>query len=391
MKLLGKTVFALLVLILCAVLTDKVPVSADEGKTVRVSTAKELKNAMSSEDADTIIFRTSAYLKLTIKALDNAEDKNLIIDAPNVNITNKAKFSSIKILKAKDYVEKASGNTVIIADTDCRFSLYKKKTLEKFIVYNPGTYIDLMNYRVGYKAKINELEFVYTGCEEPQSSTFDAGKRKVIFDYTDEYGLDHYFIYKLDKRGRIIKIVDTHPEFGGTYTVSYNPAGNPVSAAGEDARGYVENTYLYDEKNRIKTYQEKADDYFASIDYKYEDSGLISSMEFSDSELGNGYCYMIFGEDRKGRTLNAFITNSEGFNEVDYTYDKKSFLKSMTITKTVGEEKEQVLEQTFEYNKAGDLIKDTVKDENGISVTEYSYDSLGELLGKTVNGEPEEL
>ena len=84
----GKLFMALAVVLFAVIAINTIRVKADNGETVRVSTAKELKAAMKNAEVGTIIFRTKAYQTVTIKSDKAAKSKSLIIDAPNTSFTN---------------------------------------------------------------------------------------------------------------------------------------------------------------------------------------------------------------------------------------------------------------------------------------------------------------
>ena len=115
-------------------------VHAEDGKTVRVSTAKEIKKAINNPDVGTIIFRTQAYIDVTIKANKDASSKFLIVDSPNANITNKAVFASIDIQSAKTFTESASGNKISLTgyfdDSLNGFTVSKNKKVESLTLNN---------------------------------------------------------------------------------------------------------------------------------------------------------------------------------------------------------------------------------------------------------------
>lgn len=62
-----------------------------------------------------IIFKTDAYMKLTIKNVKAAKTKKLIIEAPNTDIINKAVCADIEIMEAGSYTEAANGNNISLA------------------------------------------------------------------------------------------------------------------------------------------------------------------------------------------------------------------------------------------------------------------------------------
>ena len=65
-KSLAMTACALVLILFAVLFVSTVPAKADTGKTVRVSTVKELKSAMKMSGVGTIIFRTKAYLTVGI-------------------------------------------------------------------------------------------------------------------------------------------------------------------------------------------------------------------------------------------------------------------------------------------------------------------------------------
>ena len=102
-KCIGKILMALVIVISAVMLIEGYSIHAAEGKTVRVSTAKQLKKAIKNEDVGTIILRTKAYITITIKADKAAADKFLIVDAAHVNVVNKAVFAGIEVRSVNKY------------------------------------------------------------------------------------------------------------------------------------------------------------------------------------------------------------------------------------------------------------------------------------------------
>ena len=78
-KSLGMTVCALVLVLFAVLMVSTVPAKADTGKTVRVSTVKELKSAMKKSGVGTIIFRTQAVHRCTCSSSPpNEIDKRLV-------------------------------------------------------------------------------------------------------------------------------------------------------------------------------------------------------------------------------------------------------------------------------------------------------------------------
>ena len=161
-KCIGKKLMALVVVISAVMLMEGYSTHAGEGKTVRVSTAKQLKKAIKNEDVGTIILRTKAYITITIKADKAAADKFLIVDAAHVNVVNKAVFAGIEIRSVNKYTESVSGNKISLTgyfDNDLdAFTVSKKKQVESLKISNGSDYYPGYVLRKG--AKVKELVIV---------------------------------------------------------------------------------------------------------------------------------------------------------------------------------------------------------------------------------------
>ena len=105
------SLFLVLTLIMPLVLQETVDVKAASKKTVRVATEKQLKAALKDTKVGTIVLRTSSYKDITIKS-GKTKKKKIIIDAPNAIVTNTARFKNVEVIKANEYIEAVSGNTV---------------------------------------------------------------------------------------------------------------------------------------------------------------------------------------------------------------------------------------------------------------------------------------
>lgn len=114
---LSKIIAALAIVLTALIICIPQDVQAASGKTasVTVSTAKKIKSAMKKSNVGVIIFKTDAYMKLTIKNVKTAKTKKLIIEAPNTDIINKAVFADIEIIEAGSYTEAVNGNNISLA------------------------------------------------------------------------------------------------------------------------------------------------------------------------------------------------------------------------------------------------------------------------------------
>lgn len=377
--------FAIAALILTAVIIrGSIRVFADNGETVRVSTAKQLKAAIKRADVGTIIFRTEAYINVTIKADENAKTKSLIIDAPNVNFTNKAVFSDIKIRSAKKYIESVSGNRISIYDNDILdgFFVSKKKKVKKLTILNSyGEFRN--NYTLRKGAKIEELELIYTGEFYPVKSSYDKSKRQLTIEgfYYDD---DCIYIIKLDKNGRMVSI-DCESDSQETYyseLFSYDSNGNLIRIIGTDnmyGKFTKEITYSGNlEQKSIYKGEYESTVYISS----YDENGRLAHREFTGEDSSDGEILVyssinVFEYDKNGRLIYDRWDSVEGdtFYETSYTYNSKGFL-TMLYDNSSG----SVTVYEYKYNKAGSMIEFTQKFDGQNETQTYEYDEFGDLI-----------
>ena len=153
--------FRLLAMVLAMVMViGLVPVSAAKKKSVTVSSLTDLYAKMTKSNVGKITYESNAAEKLTIyvKKLSKSEkaviaDIDLVINAPEATITNKLKFKSVTIKACKAYTEAANGNTITLADPETKFTVAKKKQVEKLTV-------KAAKANVVVKAKANIMDLV---------------------------------------------------------------------------------------------------------------------------------------------------------------------------------------------------------------------------------------
>ena len=236
-KSIGKLLLALVIVFSAVMLIKSYSIQAGEGKTVRVSTAKQLKKAIKNEDVGTIILRTEAYITITIKADKAAADKFLIIDSDNVNVVNKAVFAGIEIKSANKYTESVSGNKISVTgylgDVHDSLIISKKKQVEcltlQNVFYDPG-------YVLRKGAKVKELVLVMKDNGAPVELSLTAKNKTGKIHLKNEYGFIQDYKISIDKYGRISGIFcdsDTL-EFACDYKYKYNSNGNVIEISGWD-------------------------------------------------------------------------------------------------------------------------------------------------------------
>ena len=382
---LGRLVVALAIALFATVFIGTTHVYADNGETVRVSTAKQLNAAIKNPDVGTIIFRTQAYITLTIKQNKAASTKFLIVDAPNATITNKAVFADINIISATMYTENVSGNSISLSDSFIPegFFIAKNKKVENVSVYSSyGIFFTDFTLRKG--AKIKNLKMVFAGEEAPVESAFNSKKRELTIDLGNYYGTSQSYTFKLDKRGQIVKIAcdADNPEFRYTYNYSFDSNGNLIKTEGEDNESGVFTTDFTYSGNLLQKTVDKGEFSSGITEFSYNSKGELARSEYYGEDSCDGESYTTsniktYEYDNKGRVVyeTSETPESESFYEVSYTYNKNGLLTKIYINNSGSE-----TVYTYKYNKAGDLISETYTSEGTSDTTKYSYDKLGNPL-----------
>ena len=386
-----KPAICLALLALCIITASAVKGHAAGKKTVRVTTQKELIEAINNPDAGTIILNSDTQDAITIPANKNAKTKKLEIAAPNSTITNKAKFKSIVLNSSLLYKEAVSGNTIEIATYNLSsLELAKKKSIKKLILTGYTGFEETKMYSIVRKgAKIKNIVFKnYNG-----TTAMDKSGTLTFKEETFEWGEPTVVTIKFDKSGRMIFRSDDYEsesERDTEYTYQYDKNGNLLEAKGyvyyEEGKQEVEyTTNTYDKKNRLKT-EISLGRYSALVyttSYNYDSKGrLISSTtkcSTIDGDKGDGsfdskseYTY-----DKKNRVTKMVFENAESVVTSEYKYNNKGFLTSRKETDT-GKPGQYYLE-TNTYDKYGNNTKSVFRNYEGeISTCESTYGEFGE-------------
>ncbi len=388
-------VICILILVLSP---DIVKARADSGETVRVTTSAQLKAAIKRADVGTIILRTQKNFKITIKASKAAKNKELIVDAPGAEITNKAVFSRINIVSAASFVEKVSGNEILLSgDVKKGLTVSAKKKVKKLTVYTPeGFYLRSYTLRKG--AGVKSLEIAYAGGIAPVWSKWDPGKRKLSLTFTNPYDCKCSHTVTLDKSGRMTRIVSKSDsaEFSYDYSFAYDANGNIIKMSGNDNEdGDFTDTYEYSADNRVL--KAEFEGYSAGEDvFTYDKKGRLVTETYTSRDSIDGIAFTntyvtSYSYDKKGRIISEKETHTTVYDNAEYpegvftmekkyTYDNKGFLiREEHENKNGNEEYRQTT--SYEYDKDDNLVKTVVSSDGSMDeISEYKYDEFGELI-----------
>ena len=382
----GRLLLAIAIVILVAVVTGSVRVNAKGGEIVRVSTSKQLKEAIKNDNVGTIIFRTQANINVTIKADAKASEKFLIIDAERATVTNKAKFAGIEIISINKYNESVSGNKISLADdwVAGRITVSKKKQVESLTVNSEYGYFESQcTLRKG--AKIKNITLVYAGGTAPVESTYNAKKRVITLDFVSRYDFKESITIKLDKYGRVKKYVCAAGESESTceYNFTYDSNGNRVKLVGEEYFGTKVTSVGTFSGNLLQKKETVSDEGSSISEYKYDDNGRLiyeKTQYISENKDEKTTTISTYEYDEKGRLICETFEYVESgyFTETVYEYNSKGFLTNEYINNSGSE-----TTYTYKYNKAGDKIKSSYRSEGFAESTYYEYDEFGQLVLET--------
>ena len=386
---LTKTLTLLAMAIIALVMITRVQVRADDGKTVRVSTAKQLKAAMKDPEIGVIILRTQAYLDLTIKQTEAAKNKILIIDTPQAKITNKAVFAEIQIDRAMYYQEKASGNSInVIGSFPTQgIEIAKKKKVESLTINIIGGSAKT-DYKVRKGAKIKKVNFNVLDAVGEVENTYNSKDRQQTLKFKDEDGFTWNKTITFDKSGRITKAVTETDRYAGSFnfTYTYDKNGNCIKSIGYNDEGWRENPWTgKDEGYTMMSFSVIGSGYKEDCVYTYDKKGrLISEVhtgeEYEDDNPSpKKIDYKIeVTYDKKGRELTITETNNTAgyVSSNTFTYNSKGFAEKVILENNG----EVLATTTYKYNEAGDMIETKYTDKSGTRTTVNTYDNLGNFI-----------
>ena len=339
-KFIAAIVIAITVIIIC--IPQDVQAASGKTASVTVSTAKKLKSAMKKSNVGVIIFKTDAYMKLTIKNVKAAKTKKLIIEAPNTDIINKAVFADIEIMEAGSYTEAANGNNISLAGYINggreNFIIAKKKTVESLKIYS--TYFSEPKYTIRKGGKIKNITLIANTEPTLVESSFNSAKRQLTLKYDNEYGYIQSYVIKLDKYGRMtrIKCEADGAEFDCDYTFKYDSNGNLTESSGDDNMdGPAITKYTYSGDRLIRS---ESSGYSESVtEYEYDSKGnLLKEFTHIDDSM-DGQPFVVeeireYRYDDQGRLIYEKLEDYSNdymhpeltlgyHHEYEYTYDSK--------------------------------------------------------------------
>ena len=159
----------------------------------------------------------------------------------------------------------------------------------------------------------------------------------------------------------ISKMFTYHPDGSLAAEIIFDEHGNDIKTTLTDVDGKTtfvsEKTYKYDEYGNyvLCTYKSGETSYEEKIAYEYDEDGNITS--------------------RKGEKA--------GQDMGEYTYADGKLIKHVTVDGLSGVHE-------YEYDKAGNLIKEIIVDELGENVVEYSYDEHNHATGYELTSKRED-
>ena len=118
----------------------------------------QLEKTLTDRSVDTIKISTSKKTILTIPS--GSYNKKLIINAPNVRLTNNGKFSDVTIKNLTKYTENTKGNSLNVTDDKLSVNISKNASLKNITVSNEKAKLHLIADGNVSKLTINSAKIV---------------------------------------------------------------------------------------------------------------------------------------------------------------------------------------------------------------------------------------
>lgn len=386
-----KRFFAVLICFVFSFLMAGITDVRAASKSVTVTTKKGLSKALADTSTKSITIKTDKATKFTIPKEELK--KKLIIDAPNATLINSAKFSKITVKNVNAYTEKASGNNIVVKDSEASVTVYKKAEVasisavgkELNLVAQSGSKINslectneetVINLKVSATAEVCvELEKAATvniegkGKEKVQLtgaalSVAEESEESLQQENEDETSTADNIVYPFITE-EIVDGITIHKAVNedGSYSITkYDSAGKLLYEATVDALGNIidcgEYTYhsngkkaeqrfiFYNGEKSVKRFHENGKKAYVSYEYT---SGLVATSYYNEDGK-------VYYEISSGGHLSTSIVHT-------YEYYPDGKLKKVTQSGEYGEFITEYDENGKVIVKNNDTDTDTGADE----------------------------
>lgn len=207
------------------------------------------------------------------------------------------------------------------------------------------------------------------------TSTIDGKSYSATYDswgnVIETSGPDGTMSYMYHSCGKPISITSN----GSTVTMEYDDCGNQTKLTDPDA-GIM--TYAYDALGRVTTERDASGN---TTTYSYNKFGKISSVKVNNN-YQTSYSYSVLGNNTG--LLASITCNSGRTYKINYTYDAYN-----RVTKEVHNIPNSSLlgtSITYNYTYNTDGLLETMTYPGNVTVR-YSYDSYGNKIGTSLNGQ----
>ena len=222
---------------------------------------------------------------------------------------------------------------------------------------------------------LEEIKYFDSGeIEEIHQYEYDKNGRVTLHKISiPGEGIEESFITERDANGNPLKITKMYADEVGEITqYLYAENGKPVQVDQYDADGEHEHTewVTYDDQSKaikkvVKNHQE---DTVSNYLFSYNDKPLLILQEEVDDK-GNVLSRLTFDYDEEGREINSRQTNeaNKKVAEVLTTYNE--------LGKMIRRESHSfyIRISGYEYDEKGNLIEESLSDENGFVITRSRY------------------
>ena len=225
---------------------------------------------------------------------------------------------------------------------------------------------------VGRKAKYTYnkigqlLKVVYADRSRKRFTYNDLGKTASITVFDSE-GKKSETTLKYDFFGRVASKTEIVGDRKTEFTYTYNKAGQRIAMTVKTGQDLIKNTWDYDQFGRLAKITKGND----VVEYTYNDRGRVSKRIANHVETY--YTYTPLGQ-LETKSLGAQFDKSP-IASLKYIYAIDGSINARIVNG---------VKQSYKYDQLGQLT--AVLDASGKPVEQYTYDPVGNILNKNVDG-----
>ena len=184
----------LVMMLVLVMVIGSIPASAKKKKVTVSGSKKKIEKAIGKSKSAYITISSDAN-KVTIPATEGSENKKIVIDCPNADVTNYATFQKVTVKAAKSYTEAAPTNTVVVKNEDAVIKVAKTVSLaiievkseSATIIAKKGSTAAVIADKKGADVKIEASKKATVGVALQKTATLEvSGSRKATIGIVNQ-------------------------------------------------------------------------------------------------------------------------------------------------------------------------------------------------------------